>query len=170
MQILFSGAAGVAREIRRTGVSGREWKKVRKPDKDLTSPVVQRGVSRDTEVGRIFSAMLAPPCGSWSLSNSSVHRTHTDPWGQGSQPSSKARVSVDLGNSCALAALEIIRPLEQQKKSMVSGAPANFTNLVDRRVQSPRALSTHLSGAWAPVSVWCKVAESHKFSLFSFRS
>ena len=57
--------------------------------------------------------MLAPPCGSFSSVNASVSRTHEDPWGLQEQPSAKARISVDCGNSCARAALRVIRALEQ---------------------------------------------------------
>ena len=78
---LFSGQGGVAKYVRQFGFEAKEWERTRSEDEDLTCPAVQRLLRQDAASGRLMAAMLAPPRGSFSSANASVHRTREDPWG-----------------------------------------------------------------------------------------
>ena len=106
----FSGSSSFARAGRKAGFSVREWDLLTGGNNaDLTKEHVLRHIRQEISKGRLFAAMVAPPCSSWSMMNRSVSRTHSDPWGVNGQPSPVAFEKVKVGNSCARAALRIIR-------------------------------------------------------------
>jgi len=69
-------------------------------------------VKQEISKGNVLSALLAPPCGSFSSANCNVVRTRSDPWGINYQATPKAREFVTIGNRCMKAALSIIHALE----------------------------------------------------------
>ena len=112
----FSGSGGVARAARAAGFKTREWEILHGPDYDLTRPAVLWKIREDIHKGRIFAAMLAPPCSSFSPARdrTRVIRSRSDPWGlSGLPPHELAKVRI--GNQCFRAALKIIRWLDEHK-------------------------------------------------------
>ena len=105
----------MSRQHRAAGFSTREWECLRGDAEDLVRPCVQRLVRQDIAAGRLLGAFLAPPCGSWSSINRSVHRPCSDLWGSLEQPSAAATKSVRRGNACARAALKLISSLEAHR-------------------------------------------------------
>jgi len=109
----FSGRGRVSREVRNQGFTAREYDSLRfGDDHDLTRSTVLRTIKQEISLSRILAAFLAPPCGSFSSSNTQVSRTLDDPWGQNPQSCPAAVLSVAKGNHCMRATLSIIKSLE----------------------------------------------------------
>ena len=114
MAEFFSGKGALSRQVRALGFTARGWERLRSEDEDLTSPSAQRAIRQDIGRGKLIAAFLAPPCGTFSMANRAVVRTHEDPWGLWPQ-SGNNRAKVDGGNACALAAIQLIKDLNKNK-------------------------------------------------------
>ncbi len=107
---VFSGAGGVAEEFRRHGLTSLEFDVIHGPGGDLTRPSTLARVRDLIRSGRVTSAMLAPPCSSFSRARvrTGPLRSKELPWGvRGFSP--KDQELVRIGNLCARAAIQITK-------------------------------------------------------------
>ena len=109
----FAGKGGVARAIRATGFSTREWELLHGPDYDLTQPATIKRILGDIQNRRLLSAMFAPPCSSFSVARDRtlVIRDRAYPWGRPNLPEHE-QAKIEVGNKCFRATLKIIRALD----------------------------------------------------------
>eukprot|EP00975_Prorocentrum_lima_P006655 1432498-Prorocentrum_lima.AAC.1 len=73
-----------ARACRKAGFTSREWEIQKGPEQDLTRPRAIQEVCRSARKGLVISAMLAPPCTSFSVARdrTAVIRDRMFPWGR----------------------------------------------------------------------------------------
>ena len=114
MADLFSGHGGVSRTVLRLGFAARQWEIELGPQGDLTSRKVRAHIKRDIRRGKVLSAMVAPPCTTFSVARdrTAVIRTRRRPWGL-SQVSAKDRAKLLEGNRCMRAAIDLIKYLHR---------------------------------------------------------
>ena len=87
----------------------------------LASSVIS---SRTRRRGSFLSAMLAPPCGSFSAINRFAGRTHADVWANNaSHKTAYMAESVRVGNKCMRAALRLIRVFKRHRVPWILGHP-----------------------------------------------
>lgn len=118
----------VSRAARAAGFSAREWELLKGDNHDLTRPVVLQKIQYDIKKGLIIAAMLAPPCSSFSPARdrTRVIRSRAFPWGiAGVSPHEVEKL--EIGNACILAALKIIKTLDQH------GGPGSWRILIAAR-------------------------------------
>ena len=123
----FAGVGGVAKACRRLGFAAKEWEISRGSQFDLTSRGVQKKIKKDINARLVIAAMLAPPCGTFSVARdrTTVIRSKDFPWGLPADLlSPKDYVKVQTGNSCFQAALRIIHWLDQHRIPWILENPA----------------------------------------------
>lgn len=110
----FSGSGGVARAVRAAGFSTREWELLHGEDYDLTKPSFLSKIREDIRNGKIFAAMLAPPCSSFSPARdrTRVIRTREHPWGLQGLPKHEV-AKVQIGDKCFRSAFKIVKWLDE---------------------------------------------------------
>ena len=116
---MFAGCRIVGQCAQNDGFVARSWEINEHPVKgDLCHPRTRRALVRDIMQGLVLAAMLAPPCGSFSVARNrtSVIRTRKEPWGITFRPlNAKEAAALEQGNATARAALGFIAVLQQCK-------------------------------------------------------
>ena len=115
--LIFVAGCGIfARAVRKSAFNAREWERLHGENFDLTRPIVLRRIEQDMARGKVLSALLAPPCGSFFVINRFFLRTRADPWAEHVVHGSEyMRHSCQVGNACMRAALRLIKSLERHR-------------------------------------------------------
>ena len=124
----FAGSSRVSAAIRRMGFTSRDYDIVKGPSGDLTSPTVLQSIERDATSNRIISAMLGPPCTSFSIARNrtSVIRTAEEPWGITTRAlNEREQTAIDNGNKTTRATIRILRVLNRARVPWILENPAS---------------------------------------------
>ena len=105
----------MSKAVRRFGFTSKEWELLHGENFDLTRPAVRNRIKQDCHKQLLISAMLGPPCSSFSPARdrTAVIRTAAEPCGIAYELMSEKDVErVKAGNACFRAAFDLVKYFE----------------------------------------------------------